>query len=185
MERAQSGTNLRQTRASSILRVRVTPSPTVWMDTGSPPRYRTQTYQLLSTLNPTRSLSGLLVSYTNYLTPPQTTSAANLKLHTNLSSNPDTHPVSTSINPPKFHPHPSGTKSFDSVSCILLLRKDTVIWPKYSFSFSFVSSLYVLSTLTCGLDDALVSLRWCRSVPLPFLFVSCLWRFFLLYCTYK
>ena len=77
--------------------------PTIWMDTGSPPRYQTQTYQLLSTLNPTRSLSrnaGLSVWYTNYLTPPQTTSAANLKLHTNLSSNPDTSPVSKSFNPP-------------------------------------------------------------------------------------
>ena len=37
-------------------------------------------------------LPGLLVSNTNYLTPPQTTSAASLKLHTNLSSNPDTPP---------------------------------------------------------------------------------------------
>ena len=43
---------------------------------------------------------GLLVSYTNYLIPPQTTSATNLKLHTNLSSNPDTPLVSTSVNPP-------------------------------------------------------------------------------------
>ena len=54
-----------------------------------------------STHNPTRSLSknaGLSVSYTNYQTPPQTTSAANLKLHTNSSSNPDTPPVSTSVN---------------------------------------------------------------------------------------
>ena len=60
----------------------------------------------------TRSLSknaGLTVSYTNYLTPPQTTSAANLKLHNNSSSNPNTPPVSTSINPLKFHPHPSST----------------------------------------------------------------------------
>ena len=151
------------------------------MDTGSPPRYRTQTYQLLSIHNPTRSLSrnaglsvsytnyqncrlddiivvknyvsvmlftfgetchslsdrmnghhftttlwnselslaihtqshhslsrnaGLLVSYTNYLTPPQTTYATNLKLHTNLSSNPDTPPVSTSVNPPQIPPSP-------------------------------------------------------------------------------
>ena len=62
-----------------------------------------QTYQLLSTFSPTRTLSrnaGLLVSYTNYLTPPQTTSAANFKLHTNSSSNPDTPPVTTSVNPP-------------------------------------------------------------------------------------
>ena len=50
----------------------------------------------------------LLMSYTNYLIPPQITSAANLKLHTNLSSNPDTPPVSTSVNPqippsPQWH----------------------------------------------------------------------------------
>ena len=32
-----------------------------------------------------------------------------------------------------------GTKNFASVSCILLLRKATVIWPKYSFSFCFSS----------------------------------------------
>ena len=30
----------------------------------------------------------------------QTTSVTSLKLHTNLSSNPDTSPVSTSVNPP-------------------------------------------------------------------------------------
>ena len=40
---------------------------------------------------------------------------------------------------PKFHPHPSGTKRFQSVSCILLLKKATVIWPKYSLSFCFIS----------------------------------------------
>ena len=73
---------------------------------GSIPWWWTQTYQLLSTLNPTRSLSrnaGLLVSYTNYLTPPQTTSTTNLKLHTNSSSNHVRPPDSTSFNPPKFH----------------------------------------------------------------------------------
>ena len=79
---------------------------------GSPPRYRTQTCQLLSTLSPTRSLSryaGLSVSYTNYLTPPQTTSAVSWKLHTNLSSNHNTTPVSISVNPPTFHPCLGGT----------------------------------------------------------------------------
>ena len=104
----------------------------------SPPRYRTPTCQLLSTLSSTRSFSrnaGLLVSYTNYLTPPHTTSAVSLKLHTNLSSNQDTIPVSISVNPP---PPPHSTlasaalKNFTSVCCILLLRKATVIWPKYS-----------------------------------------------------
>ena len=45
----------------------VAPFQTIWMDTGSPPQYWTQTCQLPSTHNPTRSLSknaGLLVSYT-------------------------------------------------------------------------------------------------------------------------
>ena len=71
----------------------VAPFQTVWMDTGSSPQYGTQIYQLPSTHNPTRSLSrnaGLLVSYTNYQNPPQTTSAANLKLHTTSSSKPNT-----------------------------------------------------------------------------------------------
>ena len=61
----------------------------------------------------TRSRSrnaGLLVSYTNYLTPPQTTSAVNLKLHTNLSFNPDTLPVSTSVNPPRSTLDPAALK---------------------------------------------------------------------------
>ena len=30
-------------------------------------------------------------------------------------------------------------KNFASVSCILLLMKATVIWPKYSFLFRFIS----------------------------------------------
>ena len=80
----------------------VTPFLTVWKNTGSPPWYWTQTYQLPFTHNPARSLSknaGLSVSYTDYQTPPQTTSAANLKLHTYSSSNPDGPPVSTSVNP--------------------------------------------------------------------------------------
>ena len=108
----------------------VAPFPTACMGTGSPPWYRTQTCQLLSTLSPTKSLSrnaGLLVSYTNYLTPPQTTSAISLKLHTNLSSNHDTTPVSISINPPYSTLASAALKNFASVSCILLLMKATVI----------------------------------------------------------
>ena len=96
--------------------------------------------QLSSTLSPTRSLSrnaGLLLSYTNYLTPPQTTSVASLKLHTNLSSNHNTTPVSISVNPPHSTLATAALKNFASVSCILLMRKATVLWPKYSFSFSF------------------------------------------------
>ena len=73
---------------------------------------------------------------------PQTTSAANLKLHTNSSSNLDTPPVSTSVNPPNSTPAPAALRSFDSVSSILLLRKATVIWPKV-YIFVFFSSLYV------------------------------------------
>ena len=44
--------------------------------------------------------------------------------------------VSISVNPPIFHPRLGGTSS---VSCILPLRKATVIWPKYSFSFHLIS----------------------------------------------
>ena len=108
--------------------------------TGSPPWYRTQACQLLSTLSPTRSLSrnaGLLVSYINYLTPPQTTSTISLKLHTNLSSNQDTTPVSIYVNPPHSTLASAALKNFASVSCILLLRKAPVFGPKYSFSFRF------------------------------------------------
>ena len=166
----------------STLEKLVSPFPTAWMDTGSSPRYRTQNCQLLSTLNLTRSLSrnaGLSVSYTNYLTSPQTTSATNLKLHTNLSSNPDTPPVSTSVKPPKFHPCPSSTKSFNSVSYSLLLRKASVIWLKNSFSFCFIS----ISLSDVHPWTLLSVLGKCFSVPLPFLFVSCLSRFSLLYYT--
>ena len=70
-----------------------------------------------------------------------------------------THPRSQyPLTPPHSTLTSAALKNFASVSCILLLRKATVIWPKYSFSFSF-SSLYVLATLTRGPDDALVSLR--------------------------
>ena len=144
----------------STLEKPVTPFPTVSMDTSSPPRYRTQIYQLLSTLNPTRSLSrnvGLLALYTNYLTPPQTTSAANLKLHTNLSTNPDTPTVSTSINPPH---------STLASAALNVLPQSPVfycwgrpLWSGRNIHFCFVSSLHVLATLTRGPDNALVSLR--------------------------
>ena len=145
----------------STLEKPVAPFLTAWMGPDSPPRYRTQTCQLLSTLSPTRSLSrnaSLLVSYTNYLTPPQTTFATSLKLQTNLSSNHDTTPVSISVNPPHSTLTSVALKNFASVPRILLLRKATVIWLKY-IHFRFVSSLYVLATLTRGLDDTLVSLK--------------------------
>ena len=101
--------------------------------------YRTQIYQLLSTISSTRSLSrnvGLLVSYTNYQTPPQTTSAANLRLHTNLFSNLDTLPISASINP-QIPPSPSGTKQFPVFCCW-----GRPLWSGWKYTFSFVSSLY-------------------------------------------
>ena len=110
------------------------------MDTGSLPRYRIQIYQLLSILSPTRFSSknaGLSVSYTNYQTPPQNTSAANLKLQLVLESRQP--PVSTSVSPPNPTLTPVALISFNSVSHILLLRKATVIWPKVSFSFRFIS----------------------------------------------
>ena len=65
-------------------------SLTAWMDTVSPLQFWTQTYQLLSILNPIRfyfKIAGLLAPYTNYLIPPLTTFATSLKSHTNLSSN--------------------------------------------------------------------------------------------------
>ena len=89
-----------------------------------------------------------------------TTSATNLKLHTNSSSNHDTPQDSTFVNPhPVFHPCPSGTYSFESVSSILLLRKDTVFWSKVYIYFHFLSSLYVLATLTCRPNNAIICFR--------------------------
>ena len=121
----------------SALEKPVAPFPTAWMDTGSPPYYRTQTCQLLSTLSPIRSLSrnaGLLVSYTNYLTPPQTTFAASLKQHTNLSFNHVTPPVSTpSYPPPSFTLAPAALTIFVSLST-LLLKKATVLAENFSIS---------------------------------------------------
>ena len=120
----------------------ITPFQTLWMDTGSPPRYRTQTYQLLSTLNPTRSLfknAGLSTLYTNYPTPPQTTSVANLKLHTNSSSNPDTPPVSTSVNP-QIPPSPQRHLQVSTQS-LLFYCWGRPLWfgEKSTFSFRFFS----------------------------------------------
>ena len=144
----------------SILEKPVAPFPTIWMDTGSLPRYRTRTYQLLSTLNPTRSLSrnaGLLVSYTNYLTQPQTTSAANLKLQSNFSSNPDTPPVSTSVNPANSTLAPAALKVL--IQSPVFYCWGRPLWSGQNIHFCFVSFLYVLAMLTCGPDDALVCLR--------------------------
>ena len=59
------------------------------------------------------------------------------------------------LTPPNSTLAPVALNSFDSVSSILLLRKVTVIWPKV---YIFVSSLYVLTMLTLGSDDALICL---------------------------
>ena len=61
-------------------------------------------------------------------------------------------------------------KNFASVSCILLLRKATVIWPKI---FIFVSFHLYMSQRrsSAGRTTLLSVLGKCRSVPLPYLFV--------------
>ena len=121
----------------------VAPFPTAWMGTGSPPWYRTQTCQLLSTLSPTRSLSrnaGLLVSYTNYLTQPQTTYTASLKQHTNLSSNHDTTPVSIPVNPPHIPPSPRRHLKISLQSPVFHCW-GRPLWSGWNIHFRFVSSL--------------------------------------------
>ena len=100
----------------------------------SRPWYRTQICQLSFTHNPTRSPSknaGLLVSYRNCQAPPLTTCAANLKQHTNSSSNHVTSSHSTSINPPYFTLS-SVALTLLSVFSILLLKKATVLVESFS-----------------------------------------------------
>ena len=145
----------------STLEKPIAPFLTVWMDTGSPPRYWTQTYQLLYTLNPTRSLSrnaGLSVSYINYLTPLQITSAVNLKLHTNLSSNPDTPLVSTSIKPPNSTLAPAALKV--SMQSPLFYCWGRPLWSGWNIHFRFIS--ICLTTLTCRCQSSV--LGKCRCV---------------------
>ena len=160
----------------STLEKPVAPFPTVWMDTGSPPQYRTQNYQLLSTLNPTRSLSrnaGLLVSYTNYLTTPHTTSTANLKLHTNLSSNPDTPPVSTPVNPPHSTLAPAALKVL--IQSPVFYCWGRPLWSGQNIHFHFIS--ICLSDAHPGGRTMLLSVFGkCHSVPLQFLFVFLILR---------
>ena len=88
---------------------------------------------------------------------PDSTSAVNLKLHTNLSSNPDTSPVSTFINPPHSTLGPMALKV--SIHFPVFYCQGRPLWSGRNIHFRFVSSLYVLPTLTSGPDDALVSLR--------------------------
>ena len=70
----------------------------------------------------------LSASYTNYQTPPQANSVANLKLHTNSSSNHDTRPDSPSINPTSFHPRHSSTYSFKSAHSLLFYCWGRPLW---------------------------------------------------------
>ena len=119
------------------------------MDTISLPQSQTQIYQLPFIHNPTRSLlriAGLLLSYSSFLTPPLTTFAANLKLHTNLSPN---HVM------PHFHPPhiglASGTYAFLSVLCALMLKTGTVCL-KAPFLFHFIT--ICLTMLIWGTPDA-------------------------------
>ena len=121
------------------------------MGTGSPPQYQTQNYQLLSTHNPTRSLSrnaGLSVSYTNYLTPPQTTSVASLKLH----------------NPPHSTLALAALKFRFS---ILLLRKATVFWLKvytyFCFTYIYLSDTHPHVRQCLGRP---LKRRWCTGYGL-------------------
>ena len=126
-----------------------------WMDTVSPRKFRTQTYWLPSTPNPTRlhfKIAGLLASYTNYLIPPRPQpppvwnripTCSPITSH----SRPK-HPLS-----PHFHPAPSSTYSL-SVLTILLQRKNVVFCSKASRILYFSFHLYVLMTLTWGPDDA-------------------------------
>ena len=74
-----------------------------------------------------------------YKLPSQTTSVTSLKL---LPTFP---PITTQprsqypLTPPHSTLASAALKNFASKSCILLLRKATVIWPKYSFLFRFIS----------------------------------------------
>ena len=89
---------------------------------------------LLST--PTRN-TGLSVSYTNYLTPPQTHPAPIWNCIPTCLPIP-THPRSQHpLNPPNSTIAPAALNSFDSVSYLLLLRKVTVIWLKVYIFISF------------------------------------------------
>ena len=76
---------------------------------------------------------------------------------------------------PLTHPHSTlasaALKNFASVSCILLLCKATVSWPRYSFSFRF--HLYMSQRRSPASRTTLSPVvGMCRSVPLPYLFVS-------------
>ena len=116
--------------------------------------------ELPSTHNPTRSLSknaGLSVSYTSYQTPPSTRSTTNLKLHTNSSSNHNTPPDSTSVNPPPIPPMPQWhLQSLVSLFYSAAVEGHGVLDESLHL---FLFHLYILVTLTCRPDNAIVCLR--------------------------
>ena len=134
------------------------------MDIISPPQYWTQTCQLPFTHNPTRFLSknaGLLVSYTNYQTPPLTTFAANLKQHTNSSFNHVTSLDSTSVNPP---PPPSSiltpvALTISHQSFLFYCWWRTQCWSK-------ASPLFLNCLLSAGPMMWISCLGKCRSISL-------------------
>ena len=170
----------------STLEKPVAPLPTIWMDTGSLPRHRTQTYQLLTTLHPARSFSknaGLSVSYTNYLTPPQTTSAANLKLHTNLSSNPNTFPVSTSIKPPNSSLAPAVLKVLIQSALFYCWGRPLCLGRNIHFCFVFISICLSGVHPRAQRRSRQSKVSAALSSFHIYLFVSCLSRFSLLYTT--
>ena len=149
---------------------------TVGMDTSSPPQHWTQTYQMPSTYNPTRSLSknaGLSMSYTNYQIPPPTTFAANLKLHTNSSSNHNIPPDSTSIN--LLHIPPSSQWHLEfRVSLFYSTAEEghgVLAKSLHLFSFRFISICLSNAHLRARRHYHL-SLVSAALSPLPFLFIS-------------
>ena len=106
----------------------------------SPPWYRTQTYQLSSTHNPTRIQECWSVSVIHKLPDStQTTSATNLKLHTNLSSNPDTFPSQHLLTPPNYTLAPVALTVSTQSPVFYCWGRPLWSGPKSTFSFHFIS----------------------------------------------
>ena len=155
------------------------PILTVLMDTTSPPQYRTQTFQLPFTSNPTRSISknaSLLVSFTNCQIPPLTTFATSLKLHTNSSSNHVTSQDSTSVNPPYSTLAPVTLTVFCQSLLLYCWRRSQCLAEKLS-SVSYLLSADPTTQTSCTALSPLLSyafpgISFCYiesklSVPMP------------------
>ena len=149
------------------------PFLTVWMNTASPPQYRTQTCQLPITHSPTRFLcknAGLLMSYTNCQTPSLITFAASLKHEYQLIlQSRHTTRTQRSLTPP-LPPLPQW-----HLQSLVSLFYSTAeeghdVWPKTSHPFPNNSAGPM--TRTCCLGT-------CRFVS-PIIFIICLSRFSLL-----